>query len=64
MGILDRRLSRLEQESRHRNKKNIILVERYRGQSIEEAKEEAGISSENEHEYQVVFMPTMDYATL
>lgn len=64
MGTLYRRLSRLEQENIHRNKRHLLLVERYPGQSIAEAMQEAGISGANEHEFQVVFMTAQDAATL
>ena len=64
MSAHDRRISKLELESRHCNKKSLLLVERYRGQPIEEAKVEAGISSENEDGYKIIFMTGRDAETL
>ena len=64
MRTLGRRLSKLEQESMNRNKKHLLLVEKYPEQPLEGAKEQAGISSENEHEYQVICVSALDAATL
>lgn len=51
MGTLNRRLSRLEQKNRYRNKKHLLLVEKYPRQPHEEAKKQAGITTENEHKF-------------
>ena len=61
---LDRRLRKLEQESKRRSTKHILLVERYPGQSLAEAKAEAGLSSKNENDYSIVFMPSLVAALL
>ena len=62
MRTIDRRLTKLEQENKRRSTKNILLVERYTGQPLEEAKAEAGLSSESD--YQIVFMSAQDAAVL
>lgn len=64
MRTLDRRLQKLEQENKRRSTKHILLVERYPGQTLEEAKAEAGLCSTNENDYQIVFMTAQDFATL
>lgn len=64
MSTHDRRIFKLEKESKYRNTEHLLLVQRYPGQSLEEAVEQAGISSENEHGFQIVFMTAQDAATL
>jgi hypothetical protein len=62
MGANGRRLRKLEQENKRRSIKHILLVERYPGQPLEEAKEESGLSSESD--YQIVFLSAQDAACL
>jgi hypothetical protein len=62
MRTLDRRLRKLEQENKRQSIKHMLLVERYPGQPLEEAKAEAGLTSESD--YQVVFMSAPDAACL
>lgn len=64
MGANAKRLKKLEEEERRRSIKPLLLVERYHGQTIEEAKEEAGVTSTNENDYQIVFLSAQDAATL
>ena len=64
MRTLDRRLQKLEQENKRLSTKHLLLVERYPGQPLEEAKEEAGLSGKNENNSQIVFMTAQDFACL
>jgi hypothetical protein len=64
MRTIDRRLRKLEEESKRRSIKHLLLVERYPGQPLEEAKAEADLSSMNESDYQIVFMTAQDAAIL
>lgn len=64
MSAYDRRISKLERESKYRTTKHLLLVERYPGQPLEEAKMEADLTCENENDYQIIFMSKEDAATL
>ena len=61
---LDRRLRKLEQENNRRSTRHIVLVEKYPGQPLEEAKAEAGLTCMNENDYSIVFMPSLAAACL
>ena len=64
MRTIDRRLKKLEEENKRRSIKHMLLVERYPGQPLEEAKEDAGLTSTNENDYQILFMTVQDAACL
>jgi len=63
MSAYDRRISKLERESKYRTTKHPLLVERY-PEPLEEAKMEADLTCENENDYQIIFMSREDAATL
>jgi hypothetical protein len=58
-----RRLRKLEQLNNLRSHKFIILVEKYPGQPLEEAKEEAGVTSTNKNDY-ILLMSIADAGLL
>lgn len=59
----ERRLKKLEQENKHRSTKYPLLIEKYSGQALEEAKAETVLSETDETEYHIVFIPKEDAAT-
>ena len=63
MRTINRRISKLEQESMRLNTKTVLLVESYPDQTIGEAKVEAELSC-NEDDHGIVFLSALDAGTL
>lgn len=63
MGTINNRLRKLEQQH-YGSSRFMVLFERYPGQSLEEAKEKAGLSGTNDNDRYIAFMTAQDAGVL